>query len=66
VQITEPGEWRVRQMIDAWRESLDVRVRVLPDTRFVCPCPISSNGPPGASSGAWSISIATCAARPAC
>jgi deoxyribodipyrimidine photolyase-like uncharacterized protein len=39
VQITEPGEWRVRQMIDAWRESLDVRVRVLPDTRFVCPLP---------------------------
>ena len=39
VQITEPGEWRVARMIDGWRETLPVRVRVLPDTRFVCPLP---------------------------
>ncbi|KPF53888.1 deoxyribodipyrimidine photolyase [Novosphingobium sp. AAP1] len=39
VQITEPGEWRVREMITAWRDTLGVRLRVLPDTRFVCPLP---------------------------
>jgi len=35
--MTEPGEWRVRAAIQSWRESLPVRMRVLPDTRFVCP-----------------------------
>jgi len=39
VQVTEPGEWRVRQMIDGWAEATGLRVRVLPDTRFVCPLP---------------------------
>ncbi|WP_369678303.1 cryptochrome/photolyase family protein, partial [Enterococcus faecium] len=39
VQITEPGEWRVKAMVDDWRESLGVRVRMLADTRFVCPLP---------------------------
>lgn len=39
VQVTEPGEWRVRQAIEAWRTALPVRVRILPDTRFVCPLP---------------------------
>ncbi|WP_226018951.1 cryptochrome/photolyase family protein [Novosphingobium sp. FKTRR1] len=39
VQITEPSEWRVKAMIESWRETLGVRVRMLPDTRFVCPLP---------------------------
>ncbi|WP_333840657.1 cryptochrome/photolyase family protein [Novosphingobium sp.] len=39
VQVTEAGEWRVRTMIEDWRETLGIRVRVLPDTRFVCPLP---------------------------
>ena len=28
VQVTEPGEWRVRQMIDGWADTLGLRVRV--------------------------------------
>nr|WP_246438609.1 cryptochrome/photolyase family protein [Novosphingobium piscinae] len=39
VQVTEPGEWRVREAIESWRDSLGVRVRILPDTRFLCPLP---------------------------
>lgn len=39
VQVTEPGEWRVREAIEQWRSDLPVRVRVLPDTRFICPLP---------------------------
>jgi len=39
VQVTEPGEWRVRQMIDGWADTLGLRVRVRPDDRFVCPLP---------------------------
>lgn len=37
VQVTEPGEWRVREAMEQWRKSLPVRCRILPDTRFVCP-----------------------------
>ncbi|MCX7285378.1 MAG: cryptochrome/photolyase family protein, partial [Novosphingobium sp.] len=39
VQVTEPGEWRVRQAMDHWRSDLPVRVRIVADTRFVCPLP---------------------------
>ena len=39
VQVTEPGEWRVHQAMDAWRNDLGVRVRIVPDTRFLCPLP---------------------------
>ncbi|MDP3551734.1 MAG: cryptochrome/photolyase family protein [Novosphingobium sp.] len=39
VQVTEPGEWRVRNAMDQWRTDLPLRVRILPDTRFVCPLP---------------------------
>jgi deoxyribodipyrimidine photolyase-related protein len=39
VQVTEPGEWRVRQAIEQWRTDLPVRVRILSDTRFICPLP---------------------------
>lgn len=33
--MTEPGEWRVRQMMEEWRETLPVPVHIRPDTRFV-------------------------------
>lgn len=39
IQITEAGEWRVARMIDGWSDNTGLRVRVLPDTRFVCPLP---------------------------
>ncbi|MDE2620714.1 MAG: cryptochrome/photolyase family protein, partial [Sphingomonadales bacterium] len=39
VQVTEPGEWRVRKAMEDWRARLGVRVRIVPDTRFVCPLP---------------------------
>lgn len=39
VQVTEPGEWRVRHAMEQWRAALPVRVRILPDTRFICPLP---------------------------
>ena len=39
VQVTEPGEWRVRQAMEHWRTDLPVRVRILPDARFICPLP---------------------------
>jgi deoxyribodipyrimidine photolyase-related protein len=35
VFVTEPGEWRVWQMMLDWRESLPVPVHIRPDTRFV-------------------------------
>ena len=39
VQVTEPGEWRVRQVLEQWRTDLPVRLRIVPDTRFICPLP---------------------------
>ncbi|MFM2372484.1 MAG: hypothetical protein RIS85_2206 [Pseudomonadota bacterium] len=39
VQVTEPGEWRVRRAMEQWRSTLPVRVRILHDTRFICPLP---------------------------
>jgi deoxyribodipyrimidine photolyase-related protein len=32
--VTEPGEWRVAQMLDGWR--LILPVQILPDDRFLC------------------------------
>ncbi len=37
LQVTEPGEWRVRDAMEAWRTTLPVRCRILPDTRFISP-----------------------------
>ena len=37
VQVTEPGEWRVKQAMEEWRARLPVRTRILPDTRFINP-----------------------------
>ena len=37
VIVTEPGEWRVAQMMQDWREELPIPVHVRDDTRFLCP-----------------------------
>ncbi|MFN8819661.1 MAG: cryptochrome/photolyase family protein, partial [Holosporaceae bacterium] len=34
VVVTEPGEYRVLQMMKDWQRSLDIPVEILPDTRF--------------------------------
>ncbi len=36
IRIVEPGEWRVKTMIDGWAAKFDVAVDVLPDDRFIC------------------------------
>jgi deoxyribodipyrimidine photolyase-related protein len=36
VFVTEPGEWRVLEMIQDWREELPVPLHLVPDRRFVC------------------------------
>lgn len=33
--VTEPNEWRVMEMMKAWREELDVTVEILDDDRFI-------------------------------
>lgn len=35
VIATEPGEWRVLQMMKDWRETLDVALEIRPDERFI-------------------------------
>lgn len=37
IQVTEPGEWRVARMIEGWARATGLRVRIMADTRFVCP-----------------------------
>lgn len=36
IVVTEPGEWRVAEMIGTWERETGVPVRVMPDDRFVC------------------------------
>ncbi|MEG3177616.1 cryptochrome/photolyase family protein [Sphingomonas sp. RB3P16] len=36
IRIVEPGEWRVKTMIDGWSEHFGLPVQILPDDRFVC------------------------------
>ncbi len=36
VIVTEPGEWRVLEMMRDWRETLDVPVEIRSDDRFLC------------------------------
>lgn len=36
VIVTEPGEWRVRKMMDCWPEQLDLPVDIREDNRFFC------------------------------
>lgn len=35
IVVTEPGEWRVRQMMEDWREDLGVPVEIKADERFI-------------------------------
>jgi deoxyribodipyrimidine photolyase-related protein len=35
VHVTEPGEWRIWEMMQEWREELDCPVTLHPDTRFL-------------------------------
>lgn len=34
--VTEPGEWRVREMMDSWRQNLSLMVEIRNDDRFLC------------------------------
>lgn len=36
IRIVEPGEWRVRRMIEGWSERFHLPVEMLIDDRFVC------------------------------
>ncbi|MCW4114454.1 cryptochrome/photolyase family protein [Aurantimonas sp. MSK8Z-1] len=36
VVVTEPGEWRVRQMMEGWERALGLPVEIRPDDRFLC------------------------------
>ncbi len=36
VVVTEPGEWRVWEMMQDWRENLSVPVEIREDNRFLC------------------------------
>lgn len=36
VVVTEPGEWRVRRMMDDWEKELGIPVEILEDDRFFC------------------------------
>ena len=37
VVVTEPGEWRVWEMMQAWRDACAVPVDIRDDNRFLCP-----------------------------
>ena len=67
VTVTSPGEWRVLEAMRTWTERAR-RCRSKSSTTIASSArpPSSTPGPRGASSCAWSISIARCAARPAC
>lgn len=34
--VTEPGEYRIKQMMESWQKSLGILVEIRPDTRFLC------------------------------
>ncbi|GJE17819.1 (6-4) photolyase [Methylobacterium marchantiae] len=36
IVVTEPGEWRVWEMMQGWREALPVPVEIRDDNRFLC------------------------------
>ncbi|MEM8694866.1 MAG: cryptochrome/photolyase family protein [Pseudomonadota bacterium] len=36
IRVTEPGEWRVRTMLDDWQDKFAIPVEIRPDTRFLC------------------------------
>ena len=34
--VTEPGEWRVREMMQNWQKDFDIKVEIRDDDRFLC------------------------------
>jgi deoxyribodipyrimidine photolyase-related protein len=36
IAITEPGEWRLREVFEGLRDALQIPLEILPDTRFLC------------------------------
>jgi deoxyribodipyrimidine photolyase-related protein len=36
IRVVEPGEWRVKLMMDAWRRRFGIAVDILEDDRFLC------------------------------
>lgn len=36
IVVTEPGEYRVKQMMETWEQETQLPVRILPDERFLC------------------------------
>lgn len=36
IVVTEPGEWRVREIIGTWEQVTGLPVTILPDERFIC------------------------------
>ncbi|MEW9857002.1 cryptochrome/photolyase family protein [Novosphingobium sp. M1R2S20] len=36
IRVVEAGEWRVAEMMSAWKETFQIRVDILPDDRFLC------------------------------
>lgn len=37
IVVTEPGEWRVWEMMQGWRDDLPMPVEIREDNRFLCP-----------------------------
>ncbi|MCC0804697.1 cryptochrome/photolyase family protein [Methylobacterium sp. W2] len=37
IVVTEPGEWRVWEMMQGWRDDLSMPVEIREDNRFLCP-----------------------------
>lgn len=66
VVVTEPGEWRVRKMMDCWSEQLDLPVDVREDDRFFCSVDQFRAWANGRKTYRWSISIGKCVVEPAC
>ena len=63
--ITEPGEWRLKQIIERWENAFGVPVDIREDDRFICSHDAFQEWRKGANSCAWSISTARCAGKPA-
>jgi len=66
IVVTAAGEWRVAPMLDGGGERFGVPVDVLPDERFLCSHGAFAAWGSRRSRCAWNISIARCAAAPAC
>ena len=66
VIVTEPGEWRVLQMMEGWRARLNTPVRLKPDDRFYCSTVEFVAGRRDGRATAWRRSITRCASARAC